>query len=196
MATSQIESRIAAPALARDVVPPAAVSGLAALGALALRRTNPTMARKVARFLNLLLASLLAGNGVGSARFVHPALRSLSPRDYLEAERAITGRYPGTMLALMPSSILSGLLVLALMPRRGGTSFWLTLAGTLGFVGVFATTLVELPLNRQTLQASLDAPEIWLEKRSRWDRFNLIRTIFEVAGWALLCLGVLSDVRD
>src|SRR5262245_47316876 len=111
---------IAGPMLARDLVPPAAASGLAALGALALRRTSPPMALKAARFLNLVLASLLTGNGVGSARFVHPALRGLSPRAYLDAEQAITRRYPGAMLALMPASVGSGLLVLTLMPRRRG----------------------------------------------------------------------------
>ena len=157
--------------IARDLVPVVAASGFTAAGALALRRTDPPAALKTARFLNLLLASLLTGNGVGGERFVHPALRGLSPRAYLEAEQAITRRYPGAMLALMPASVASGLLVLAMLPRRGA-SFWLTLAGTLGFVGVLATTLVELALNRRTLRSSPDAPGPWLEDRPRWDRFN------------------------
>ena len=36
------------------------------------------------------------------------------------------------MLAVMPASILSGLQVLALMPKRRGAEFWLTAAGTAG----------------------------------------------------------------
>ena len=79
------------------------------------------------------------------------------------------------------------------MPKRRGPSFWLSLAGTLGLTGVLGTTLVELPLNRQTLQTSLDAPESWLERRPRWDRFNTIRTLFGVGGWSFLCLGALAD---
>jgi uncharacterized membrane protein len=183
------------PVVAQDLVLLARASGLAAAGVLALRRRSPAGALRAARFFNLLVASLLTGNGVGSERFVHPALRGLPPRAYLEAEQAITRRYPGTMLAAMPASIASGFLVLALTPHRSRL-FWLTLAGTLGFAGVLATTLVELPLNRQTLQASLEAPEAWLEQRPRWDRFNRVRTLLEAAGWSLLCLGALSEARD
>jgi uncharacterized membrane protein len=184
------------PGVVQDLAPPAAASGLLALAVLVLRRrAGPTAALKAARFGNLLLASLLTGNGVGSRRFVHPALRDLAPRAYLEAEQAITRRYPGTMLALMPATIASGVLVLRLMPRRQGPAFGLTLAGTLGFVGVLVTTLLELPLNRQTLQASPAAPEAWLQQRQRWDRFNDLRTLLEVVGWACLCLAALADER-
>ena len=186
-------AEIALSEIAQDLVAPGAAAGLMAVGALALRRSSPTAALTAARFLNLLLASLLTGNGVGSERFVHAALRGLPPKAYLEAEQAITRRYPGTMLALLPAAIASGLLVLGLMPRRRDRAFWLTLGGTLGFVGVLATTLAELPLNRQTLRASPEAPEPWLQERPRWDRFNRARTLLEAAGWGLLCLGALSD---
>src|SRR5437762_1336921 len=111
-------ARRARPAIARDLVPAAGAAGLAALGILALRRRSAPAALTAGRFLNLLLASLLIGNGIGSERFVHPALRGLPPRAYLEAEQAITRRYPGTMLAVMPAAIASGLLTLALLPRR------------------------------------------------------------------------------
>jgi uncharacterized membrane protein len=185
----------APPGTVRDLVPPAAASGLLALAVLLVTRTSPPAALKAARFANLLLAALLTGNDVGSRRFVHPALRSLPPHAYLEAEQAITRRYPGTMLALMPATIASGFLVLAVMPRRRGSPFGLTLAGTLGFVGVLVTTLMELPLNRQTLQASPAAPEAWLQRRPRWDRFNDLRTLLEVVGWACLCMGALVDER-
>ncbi len=193
LSTATRETGIAPREIPRDLVPAIAVSGLMAVASLILNRTNPLAGLKAARFLNLLLGSLLTGNGVGSERFVHPALRLLQPRSYLEAEQAITRRYPGTMLALMPASVASGLLVLALTPRRWGRSFWLTLAGTLGFAGALATTLFERPPNRQTLQASPDAPGAWLAERPRWDRFNRVRTLLEVGGWSVLCLGTLSD---
>src|SRR5438067_1805847 len=117
MVSALVQTRFERPAIAGDLVPAAAASGLVALGTITLNRTSPALALTIARYFNLLLASLLTGNGVGSARFVHPALRGLPPRAYLEAEQAITGRYPGTMLAVMPAAIASGVLVLALMPR-------------------------------------------------------------------------------
>jgi uncharacterized membrane protein len=183
----------APPEVARSIVPAAAANGLLAIAVLMLSRNSTLGALKAARFVNLLLASFLMGNGVGSQRFVHPALRGLRPQTYLEAEQAITRRYPGTMLAVMPAPVVSGLLVLTLMPKRHGPSFLLTLAGTLGCASVLGTTLVELPLNRQTLQASPKAPEPWLERRPRWDRFNNIRTLLGLGGWSLLCLGALTD---
>jgi uncharacterized membrane protein len=99
------------------------------------------------------------------------------------------------MLAIMPASIASGLQVLALMPKRRGAAFWLTVAGTFGMIGTFATTLIELPLNRQTLTSSAEAPDEWIRNRGRWVRFNHLRTLLEVGAWACLCMGALMDRR-
>ncbi len=99
------------------------------------------------------------------------------------------------MLATMPASIVSGLQALSMMPRRRGPAFWLTAGGTLGMVGAFVTTLIELPLNRQTLTSSADSPDEWLRNRGTWVRFNHLRTLLEVGSWACLCLGALNDRR-
>jgi len=179
---------------ARDVAPLVALYLATAATIQRLQHARPGRARNAARFINLLLASLLAGNGAGAERFVHPPLRGLAPGRHLEAEQAITRSYL-PMLAIMPASILSGLQVLVLMPRRRGTSYWLTVAGTLGMLGTFATTLMELPLNRQTLTSSPEAPEEWAQSRPRWERFNHVRTLLEVFGWACLSLGALADER-
>src|SRR5947209_13631306 len=88
------EARISPAAIARELAPLAAASGLSALGIIALNQKSPRAGLKAARFFNLLLASLMTGNGAGAERFVHPALRALPPRAYLEAEQAITRRYP------------------------------------------------------------------------------------------------------
>lgn len=182
---------------ARNVAPLVAASAATATSIVALRRTRPTAALVSARFVNLMLASFLMGNGVGGERFVHAPLSKLRPNQYLAAEQAITRSYL-PMLALMPASILSGVLVMALTPRRRwwGRSFWLTAAGTLGMLGIFVTTLIELPLNRQTLSSSPDTPDTWLEHRSRWVGFNHLRTGWEIAGWACLTLAALLEGRD
>jgi uncharacterized membrane protein len=177
---------------ARDVAPLVAASAATASGIFALRHSKPGAALRAARFVNLMLASLLAGNGVGGERFVHAPLRKLRPGQFLAAEQAITRSYL-PMLVVMPASVLSGALVLALMPRRRGVSFWLTAVGALGMLGTFVTTLVELPLNRQTLMASSDTPDGWLQNRSRWERFNHLRTAWEVAGWTCLCPAALTE---
>lgn len=193
-AISRPQSPFAASDFARDVAPLAALYVTIAAAIQQLRRKRPDRARPVARFINLLLVSLVAGNGVGGERFVHVPLSSLPPERYLEAEKAIT-RTCLPMLAVVPASIVSGLQVLALMPKRRGVAFWLTLAGTAGMVGTFATTLLELPLNRQTLTTSTEAADEWMDNRGRWLRFNHLRTALELVAWTCLCAAALTERR-
>jgi hypothetical protein len=157
------------------------------------------MKRRTARLINLLLASLLTGNGVGAVVIMHPTLHTLEPDAYLKAAQELTRRYRGIMIPLMPITVLSCLALLLTTPRRNrkAATFRYTLLGTAGFVGMLATTMVELPLNRQTLELDADAPpDDWQEMRARWDRFNGLRTLFEVGGWLGLCLAALSETDD
>jgi len=58
-------------------------------------------------------------------------------------------------------------------------------------------TLIEIPINRRTLDASPESPPAdWTELRARWERFNLLRTVLEVAGLICLYLGALSEARE
>jgi uncharacterized membrane protein len=156
------------------------------------------MALKIVRFANLLLASVLAGNAVGTVVLVNPALGTLPTRSHVEAERAITRRYLPIMRVLMPVTVASCLAQLGLWhERRDSTSFRLTLAGTAGFIGMLGVTLIEIPINRRTLDASPESPPAdWAELRARWERFNLLRTGLEVAGLICLYLGALSEARE
>ena len=65
---------------------------------------------------------------VGDERVVHSALRTLGPGQHLAAEQAINRRYL-PMRALMPATVLSGLLTPARMPERQGLSCWLMITG-------------------------------------------------------------------
>jgi len=182
----------------RDIVgvliPPAAASGGLALGLATLQRADPRLARRVARFASLALATLIAGNGVGSLLFVQPALRGLAPGEYFRAERALSDRYAGLMRTLMPATLASCLVTLGLARDRRAVPFRLTLAAAAGFVGMLGLTAAELPLNKTTLKAASDAPPAgWLDGRGRWDRFNWLRTVSEVVGWACLCLAALAE---
>ena len=98
----------------------------------------------------------------------------------------------------MPATVASCLALLVLRrERRDSASFWLTLAGTVGFIGMLGVTLIEIPINRRTLDASPESPPAdWAELRARWERFNLLRTGLEVAGLICLYLGALSEVRE
>jgi len=81
--------------------------------AVAARRTRistrppATAPLRAARFGNLLLASLLTGNEVGTWAAVHPALHALPPAAHIAAERAVTRRYGAFMPALMTGTLAS-----------------------------------------------------------------------------------------
>ncbi|MBC8162087.1 MAG: hypothetical protein H7Z42_12810, partial [Roseiflexaceae bacterium] len=82
-------------------------------------------------------------------------------------------------------------------PADGGSAFRWTLAGTAAYIGMLGITLVELPINKQTLDVSLDTPPAdWPATRMRWEYFNRLRTLCEVIGWGCLYLGSAVESRD
>jgi hypothetical protein len=151
------------------------------------------MLRRFIRFGNLALASLISGNGVGSLVFVFPAIHELAPEAKATAEQALTRQYLPIMRALMPATLASCLVRLALLRNQPAAFRW-TLLGTLGFAAMLGITLVELPINRETLEIAPDAPPAnWAERRARWERFNQLRTLCEVVGWYGLVLGASKE---
>jgi hypothetical protein len=153
------------------------------------------MTYRIIRFVNLALASMITGNGVGSLVFVFPAIHQLEPEAKAAAEQALTRTYLPIMRALMPATMGSCLVRLAQLRGQSAAFGW-TLLGAAGFAAMLGITLVELPINRETLEIAPDAPPAnWPERRERWERFNQLRTLCEVVGWSALVLGALNE-RD
>ena len=150
------------------------------------------MMLKVARFVNLVLAGLLAGNEFGTKVALHPSLERLSTPERIRAEQEVTRRYAAIMPFWMSSVIVSCLPVLAL--SRGTGAFRPTLAGTACFAGMLASTLIgNVPINNRVLEMSPETDgEEFVELRKRWDRLHTLRVALNVAGLGLLCAGVLS----
>ncbi len=149
----------------------------------------------IARFTNLMLASLLTGNEIGTFVVVHPALHRLPTRAHVQAEQAITRRYGALMPILMTSTLLSCAPVAGLSRRRGSTPFRLTLGGMACYAAMLGVTLTgNVPINRRTLEVTPEIPaDEWLELRRRWERLHLMRVLLDSAGWTCLCLAALSD---
>jgi anthrone oxygenase-like protein len=146
----------------------------------------------VARFVNLVLAGLLAGNELGTRVAIHPSLERLSTPERIRAEQEVTRRYAAIMPFWMSSVIVSCLPVVAL--SRGTRAFLPTLAGTACFVGMLASTLIgNVPINNRVLEMSpqMDGEE-FVELRERWDRLHSLRVALNVTGLGLLCAGALS----
>jgi Domain of unknown function (DUF1772) len=147
---------------------------------------------EVARFVNLVLAGLLAGNELGTKVAIHPSLERLGTRERLRAEQEVTRRYATIMPFWMSSVIVSCLPVLAL--SRGTSALRPALAGTACFVGMLVSTLIgNVPINNRVLEMSPETGgEEFVELRRRWDRLHTLRVALNVAGLGLLCAGALS----
>jgi hypothetical protein len=150
------------------------------------------MMLKVDRFVNLVLAGLLAGNELGTKVAIHPSLERLSTPERIRAEQEVTRRYAAIMPLWMSSVIVSCVPVLAL--SRGTRAFLPTLAGTACFVGMLASTLIgNVPINNRVLEMFPETDgEEFVELRDRWDRLHTLRVALNVLGLGLLCVGALS----
>ena len=155
------------------------------------------MALRIARLINLVLASVLVGNEFGSWAAVHPSLGTLPPKAQVQAEQAVTRRYGLMMPFLMAGTVVSCLPVLSLIRDRRSTAFRTTLAGMGCFLAMLGVTFAgNMPINRRVLAASPDAPPAdWRELRARWDRWHTLRNALNFAGLGLLLTAVLSDER-
>ena len=106
------------------------------------------MGLRLARFINLLMASALFGNEFGTWAAVHPALGRFSARERIRAEQEVTRRYARIMPFWMSSAIASCLPVLALIPNRRSSAFFSTLVGTACFGVMLTSTLLgNVPIN-------------------------------------------------
>ena len=152
------------------------------------------MALRIARFANLMLASVLVGNEFGSWAAVHPTLYALPTGAHVRAEQAVTRRYGRLMPVVMTATIASCVPVLALIPDRRSVAYRCTLGGMLAFLAMLGVTFAgNMPLNRRVLALSADDPPAdWLALRARWDRWHPLRNALSLAGLAGLVLGALA----
>lgn len=145
------------------------------------------------RWANLLVSGLLAGNEFGSKVAVHPALETLIPSARSAAEQALYRRYGRVMPALMTLAIATGVCALPLLGDRRSAAYRLTAAGTACQTAMLAITLVgNIPLNRRILAFDpADDPGAFRDLRLRWERLHTVRVTLDVAGFGLLCAGML-----
>lgn len=150
------------------------------------------MLSKVVWFVNLMLAGSLAGNEFGTWVAVHPSLEKLSPPERIRAEQELTKRFGAIMPFWMSSTLVSCLA--ALVASRGSAGFRSTLAGTVCFAGMLASTLIgNVPINNRVLEMDhTKDQEEFAHLRNRWDRLHTLRVVLTVTGLTALIFGTLA----
>ena len=149
------------------------------------------MALKAARFVNLLLVGLLAGLLVG-VFLVELALLEVGPAVYTAVQKPKHEVFQPVMPVLDTLVIVSGLLVLFLIPDRKTWVFGLAVVGVACTTALTATTLlVNVPINSEIINVwSVENPPAdWTEVRDRWNFFHGLRTVLAVVAFSCLLLA-------
>ena len=149
------------------------------------------MALIAARFVNLLLVGLLAGLLVG-VFLVELALLEVGPAVYTAVQKPKHEVFQPVMPVLDTLVIVSGLLVLFLIPDRKTWVFGLAVVGVACTTALTATTLlVNVPINTEIINiwSVENPPADWAKVRDRWNFFHSLRTVLAVVAFSCLLLA-------
>ena len=147
---------------------------------------------EIFQFVNILLLSLITGAFWGTWLGLSRSMTSLSPQAFVEIGHAMIGNLGMTMAVLMAAAMLATLPVLNLLYRTQVKAFYVTLAGFLFFVVALLITFLQVPLDLQFAQWTVDTlPANWQQLRNRWEWFHFLRSWVALFGLALVIAGAL-----
>lgn len=122
----------------------------------------------------------------GSYAFVHPVLRHLPRRERIVVEQGLLTTF-GRVMPL--GMILCVVLGISSAVADGSLLAWLTAASFV--LAVTTTVIVNVPINIATGRWDPDdPPRDWERTRTRWERFQGIRSWLLLIGFALACATV------
>ena len=137
------------------------------------------------RFINLILAALLAGASFGIWVGLNPT--AYSPATYLEQQQHLVR----SLNALMVSLVVAATLVTiasAYLQRRNKSDFVMLLIAAACFTScIFISRFGNLPIQNEMLTWRADAlPDNWTSLRDQWWSFHIMRTIAELIALVLV----------
>jgi uncharacterized membrane protein len=143
-------------------------------------------------FLTLLVAAFTASAEASSHYFVHPVIRRLPPEHHIRVEQGLLRTFGRVMPVLMPATVtLSTAYALLAGPQASTASVFRWLAVVLFIATIAVTLLVNVPINRHTAHWNpLNPPDDWQLLRRRWERFQGVRSILLLLGFACVALAV------
>lgn len=128
----------------------------------------------------------------GSFAFVHPVLRRLPPRQWLDVEQGLLKTFGRVMpVGMTAAPILSG----STAGSLDGAAATLGWVATAALALALATTIaVNVRINVVTGSWDPDnPPEDWREKRRQWELFQGIRAVLQLIGFGVITAAVLSQ---
>jgi hypothetical protein len=148
------------------------------------------------RAVNLFATGLVTGTTVVFQLSVVPIMRSWSKDRSLGLHRDFTA-IADPDIFIKPAgaiSLLSAILALILGHHHRAAAVALTIAGIVAFAAVaIISEAINVPVNRWAAKWSGDAvPADYDQRRTRWERAHVWRTILAVAGFGFYIVGALE----
>jgi uncharacterized membrane protein len=139
---------------------------------------------RAAQATTIVLFALVMGVFWGTWFSLSRTMDQLSAETFLAVGHEMIRNLGGPMAVLLPLSLLSALVTLALLwPHRDAAAFWWLAAGFLLMVAALVVTLaVEVPIdNRIQAWTVATLPGDWRSIQSRWELWHTIRTFLSIA---------------
>jgi Na+/H+-dicarboxylate symporter len=137
------------------------------------------------RFVNLILAALLAGTSFGIWMGLNP--NNYSPATYLEQQQHLV-RSLNTLMVTLVIAATVVTIISAFLHRNNKTVFVTLLVASAFFAScIFISRFGNLPIQSEMLNWKIDSlPDNWISLRDKWWTFHIVRTIAELIALALV----------
>ena len=151
------------------------------------------MTASIIRYLNIILAALLAGTSFGIWIGFNPM--NLSPSTYIEQQQNMLQSIRTLMVSLVILSTIITILSAYLQRHDKSTFIFLILAAVLFITCILITRFGNKPIDDMVIAWTKDAiPDNWTELRDNWWSFHKLRTVAEII--ALLLVAWTSIIKD
>lgn len=137
------------------------------------------------RFINLILAALLAGTSFGIWVGLNPD--NYSPSTYLEQQQQLVLSLNTLMVSLVITATIVTI-ISAFLQRENKTTFVTLIIASAFFAScIFISRFGNLPIQTEMLNWKIDTlPDNWTSLRNEWWRLHIIRTVAELIALALI----------
>jgi uncharacterized membrane protein len=137
------------------------------------------MTTSIIRFLNIIIAAILAGTSFGIWMGFNPL--NLSPTTYIEQQQNMLRSLNVLMISLVLSATIITI-ISAVLHRSNKQEFILLLIASLFFIScIIISRFGNQPINNEIMSwTSGTVPDKLSELRDKWWTFHIIRTISEL----------------
>jgi hypothetical protein len=145
----------------------------------------------IIRFVNIILAALLAGASFGIWVGFNPL--NLSPSTYIEQQQHTLRALNAVMISLVIGASAITILSAFLQRNNRLVFFTLLIAAAFFITCIFISGFGNQPINTVIMSWTTGSfPANWFELRNKWWSFHIMRTIAELIA---LCLVTLTNAK-